>query len=75
MRTEGLRGSEPLFFANNLDIDYTITVGDYSVTSGPMSYVYAVLDKFGSDPGKVELCDVVRSLYTYSTEADDYMGE
>ena len=62
-------------FANNLDIDYTITIGDYSVTSGPMSYVYAVLDKFGSDPGKVELCDVVRSLYTYSTEADDYMGE
>ena len=61
-------------YANDLDVTYTVTVGELSITAGPLAYVYSVLDKFASDTDKISLCDAVKALYTYYSEADDYIS-
>lgn len=55
--------------AQDLDKTQTITVGGYTITCSPLSYVYAVLNSKKADEN---LRNLVKSVYIYNAEANNY---
>ena len=60
--------------AEELDKTYTVTVGDYSVTAGALTYVYNTLNKYAESSDNTDLCNVIKALYKYIEAAKGYYG-
>ena len=61
----------PNIASGNLDKQYTVSVGGFSVTYSALSYVYSQLNK-NTDP---ELMDLCRAIYLYNQAANMYFGK
>ena len=57
--------------AASLDTPYTITIGNVEVYYSGLSYVYSVLN---SNNSSVALQNVVKALYAYNAQANEYFG-
>lgn len=64
--------------AKELDTVYTVTVTRGSealtLTCSALSYAYSTLKTNENNADKAALCDLVRSLYAYSLQADEYFA-
>ncbi len=60
---------------NSYEIIVTGKDGSYfSVNVSPVSYVYAVLNKYSGSADNKKLCDVAKALYKYYVKAAEYFG-
>ena len=57
--------------SDELDNMYTVTVGDFSVTYGALTYAYNQLKK---DTASDALKNLLRAMVLYNQEANEYFG-
>lgn len=57
--------------AQDIDKFYTVTVNDFTLKYSALSYVYAALSL--TEEGNENLHNLCKSLYSYNSEADDYL--